>query len=411
VTLDNIRIALHGIWANRLRSSLTTLGIMIGVAAVIVLVAVGNGAARFVQQQIELLGTNTLFVIPTSGLSPGGGNRTGTASRQIELTTEDVRALRNKVNAPDIAAVSPEVNAPQITGEYRGSTYTPERFLGVTEEYFEIGNSKTQSGTLFTEEDVRQHRKAVVLGSTVVTNLFSEGADPIGEIVKFSGVNFRVVGVLERQSGGGFQDANSVVIAPLTTVQDTLTGNTGSFATLTVQAVSRDRIDAAQAQILSVLASTHDLSPGEVGEFFTLVNQATLLETTSQFTTVFTLLLGAVAAISLLVGGIGVMNIMLVTVTERIREIGIRKAIGARRGDILGQFLVEAVLLTGLGGTLGVAVGLAAGQLRLGTFALVVRPFSVVLAFGVAVAVGLFFGIYPANRAASLNPVEALRYE
>ncbi len=411
MTLDNIRIALHGIWANRLRSSLTTLGIMIGVAAVIVLVAVGNGAARFVQQEIESLGTNTLFVIPTSGLNPGGGNRTGTASRQIELTHEDVRALRNKTNAPDVAAVSPEVNATQITGTFRGSTYTSQQFLGTTAEYFEIRNSEVSSGSLFTEDDVRQHRKVAVLGSTVVTNLFGERVNPLGATVKFGGINFRVLGVLESQSSGGFQDQNSLVIAPLTTVQDTLTGNSGSFATVTVQAVSRERTDAAQAQILSVLASTHDLSAGEVGDFFSVVNQASLLEATSQFTTVFTLLLGAVAAISLLVGGIGVMNIMLVTVTERIREIGIRKAIGARRRDILSQFLVEAVLLTGLGGALGVAVGLAAGQIRLGAFALVVRPFSVVLAFGVAVAVGLFFGVYPANRAASLNPVEALRYE
>jgi putative ABC transport system permease protein len=251
----------------------------------------------------------------------------------------------------------------------------------------------------------------VVLGKTVVTNLFGDNANPIGATVKFGSASFRVIGVLESKGTNGLQDQDDVAMAPLSAVQDSLTGNTGEYNTITVEAASRHQTDAAQAEIESVLASTHKLTAATATTSFRVLNQASLLATSNASNHVFTVLLGAVAAISLFVGGIGVMNIMLVTVTERTREIGIRKAIGAKRSDILGQFLVESVLLTVLGGLFGIAAGLAGSRFRIVGVQPVVQPYSVVLAFGVALLVGLFFGIYPANRAASLRPIEALRYE
>ncbi len=413
MTLDSLRIAVAGILANRMRSLLTVLGMTIGVASVIILVAVGNGASVVVQDQIETLGTNTLFLVPTSTLNGASGDdtsRPGTASRKIELDDDDVAALSNPANAPDVRGVAPMTSAAQVTGTFQGATYTPMQFIGSTPSYFDMASLELERGAPFTEDDDTQHRKVAVIGQTVATELFGD-ADPVGESVKFSGAVFRIVGLLEAQGSGPFGDQDSIVLAPLSTVQDTMTGNTGTYSSLLIQAASRDRSAAAEDQILAVLATNHDLEPEAIESFFTLFSQAQLLETGATVTTVFTLLLGAVAGISLLVGGIGVMNIMLVTVTERTREIGIRKAIGARRSSILVQFLLEAVVLTGLGGTIGVLLGLAAGQIRVGTFGLVVDPYSVVMAFSVAVGIGLFFGIYPANRAASLRPIEALRYE
>jgi putative ABC transport system permease protein len=414
MTVDSLRIALHGILANRMRSLLTVLGMTIGVASVIILVAVGNGASRVVQSQIETLGTNTLFLVPTSTLNGASGGddttRTGTASRLVELDDDDVAALSDPERAPDVAGVAPMVSAAQVTGTYQGATYTPLQFIGTTPRYFEMANLTLQSGSYFGEDDDDQHRKVAVLGQTVATELFGD-ADPVGESVKFSGAVFRVVGLLEEQGSGPFGDQDSIVVAPLSAVQDTLTGNRGTYSSMLIQAVSRERSEAAEDQILAALSEEHDLPLEDMESFFTLFSQANLLETGAAVTTVFTLLLGAVAGISLLVGGIGVMNIMLVTVTERTREIGIRKAIGARRRSILVQFLLEAVVLTGTGGTIGVLLGVLVGQLRVGTFALVVDPYSVIVAFSVAVGIGLFFGIYPANRAASLRPIEALRYE
>ncbi len=414
MTFDSLRIALHGILANRMRSLLTVLGMTIGVASVIILVAVGNGASAVVQDQIETLGTNTLFLVPTSTLNGASGgddtNRPGTASRLVELDDDDIKALSNPANTPDVAGVAPMVSAAQVTGTFQGATYTPLQFIGTTPNYFDMASLELASGSYFSEDDDLAHRKLAVLGQTVATELFGE-SDPVGERVKFNGASFRVVGLLEEQGSGPFGDQDSIVLTPLSAVQDTLTGNTGTYSSFLIQSVSREASSAAEAQVLAALATNHNLDPADVESFFTLFSQANLLQTGAAVTAVFTLLLGSVAGISLFVGGIGVMNIMLVTVTERTREIGIRKAIGARRSSILGQFLLEAVVLTGLGGTIGVLLGLAAGQIQVGTFGLVVSPASVVVAFGVAVGIGLFFGIYPANRAASLRPIEALRYE
>lgn len=405
---ENLRFAFGGIVANRLRSALTMLGILIGVGAVILLVAVGTGSSHRVQQQIQSLGTNTLTVF-RGGFGGGGRARIGTQARGNQLTLKDVKALQSQQNAPDVKSVAPVVNA-QVTATYQGATYQPGQFVGTTPNYESIRNYQISSGRFFDQNDETSHARVVVLGATVVTNLFGQGADPVGANVNFGGSTFQVIGVLQSKGTNGLQDQDDVAIAPLTAVQDNLTGNTGNVNQIAIEAVSANTMNAAQSEITSTLVSTHKVTdPTNPG--FTVLNQASLLSTSNQTNHVLTVLLGAVAAISLLVGGIGVMNIMLVSVTERTREIGIRKAVGARRSDILVQFLVEAMVLSILGGILGVAAGLIGSHFKIVGVQPLVQAYSVVLAFGVALAVGLFFGIYPASRAARLRPIEALRHE
>ncbi len=409
--LASFRIAAHGLNANRMRSALTMLGIMIGVGAVIMLVAVGKGSSTAVQEQLNNLGTNTLIASRGFGGFGGGGGRSqlGTQSQQVQLTFADVKALRDKTNAPDVKKVAPVVTAQSVTGAYKSATYSPSQFLGTSPEYSEIRNETTVAGSFFTRQDLDDHRRVAVLGQTVVANLFGS-EDPIGRTVKFGNANYTVIGVLKAKGTNGLQDQDDIVIAPYTAVQDTLTGNSASLSSIDVEAVSRNVTDQASTEVTDTITADHRLTATEASSIRVL-NQASLLATSSSTSDVFTTLLGAVAAISLLVGGIGVMNIMLVTVTERTREIGIRKAVGAQRGSILSQFLIEAVLLTMVGGLLGVAAGLIGSQFTVVGIQPVVAPYSVFLAFGVAVAVGLFFGIYPANRAASLRPIDALRHE
>ncbi len=426
MTGEVLRFALRGLAANKLRSGLTTLGILIGVGAVILLVAVGNGSSKQVQKNIERLGTNTLTVTPSTsgGGGRGGGfaarlfgggagaggaqQQTGPRTQARDLTVDDARAMADASAAPSVQSVSPVVNSSSANATYAGTSHAIQQFVGTYPAYFEASNDPVERGSYFTADDVLNDRKVVVIGQTVDQDLFGT-VDPIGKQITVGGVNFTVVGVLKTKGSSGFQDADDVAVAPLPAVQESLTGY-GALNQIVVQAKTPKSVDAAQSEITDILNQRHGITGANTADF-QILNQATLQSAISSSSKTFTVLLGAVAAISLLVGGIGITNIMLVTVTERTREIGIRKAIGAPRGAILGQFLVEATVLSLLGGVLGVAAGVIGSEFTVVGVRPVIVPSSIALALGVSVAIGLFFGSYPANRAAKLRPIEALRHE
>jgi putative ABC transport system permease protein len=404
--IESIRVALSGLAANKLRSGLTILGLMIGVGSVIVLIAVGTGSSNAVQSQIDALGSNVLLVQTTPTL---GGLR-GTASGGTSLTLADVTALQNTITAPDVASVSPVVNANSVTLTYDGTTYSPSSFVGTTPSYESARSYSTASGSWFTSSQENSHSRVLVVGPTVVQQLFG-GQDPVGDAVQVNGTNFQIIGVTASKGSNGTSNQDDVAFAPLTAVQDTLTGYE-SINQIVVQAKSRQQLNAAQTEVTTILNQVSPPAPGSgTTSNFDVINQGSILQTSASSSNVFTTLLGEVAAISLLVGGIGVMNIMLVSVTERTREIGIRKAVGARRSDILLQFLIEAVLVSLLGGIAGVLLGMIGSQFTIAGVHPVIAPYSVALAFGAALATGLFFGTYPATRAAALRPIQALRFE
>jgi len=398
---ETIRFALRGVTANKLRSGLTVLGILIGVGAVILLVAVGNGAQQAIQRNIEALGTNTLTI------TSGGGRNAGATSRSTQLTPEIATALVNHAMAPDVISASPVVTTSE-DATYNGTDATISQFVGTVPEYLPAENYSVASGAPFTTSDVTAGRKIVLIGQTVQSDLFPDGG-AVGKQITVNGTLFTVVGVLADKGSAGFADPNDVAIAPISAVRASLTGY-GSVSQIVVEARNADRVDAAQNEVTGIL-NTELKVTDPTNEPFRVLNQAQLLSTRTNTLKTFTVLLAAVAGISLLVGGIGITNIMMVTVTERTREIGIRKALGARRRTILTQFLVEATVLSVLGGALGVIAALVGAQFTIAGIAPAIVPSSVLLAIGVSVAVGLFFGSYPASRAASLRPIEALRYE
>jgi putative ABC transport system permease protein len=404
--MDSMRVALRGILANRMRSALTMLGILIGTAAVILLVAVGTGISNQVQVQIKNLGTNAIYILPERNTS--AQNR-GTSARRIRLTKSDVKALSDKTRAPSLDLVAPTVGS-SGTVTWQGNTYALQNFIGGSPAFGDIRNTPVASGRFLNDEDVASHAKVAVIGQTVVDHLFGKGVDPVGQQVEFNGVRFRIVGLQVKKGSNGFQDQDDFMFAPISTVIDNIVGNVDSYTIIGARAANKDMLPTAMVEIRTILSQTHGLKPGDPPDFI-VFNAAALLAAGKAAAQQFQLLLGFVAAISLLIGGIGVMNIMLVTVTERTREIGIRKALGAQRTDIVTQFLSEAMLLASLGGLIGVAVGVGVGHLKSSTMQPVVSPGSVVLSFGVSVLIGIFFGAYPASRAAALTPMEALRYE
>ncbi|RSM50052.1 macrolide ABC transporter permease [Amycolatopsis balhimycina DSM 5908] len=397
--LEILRFAVRGLTANKLRSALTTLGITIGVAAVILLVAVGNGASAAIAASIQGLGTNVVNVSPARG----GGQ--GAAARP--LTVQDAHALVDPVGAPDVKAASPVVNT-TATATYGQTSYDISSVAGTEPAYFTTTNRELAQGQLFTSEDVTAARKVVVLGPTTAESIFGS-ADPVGKNVLLNSIQFTVIGVLQAKGSTGLQNADDVAIAPISAAQNSLAGY-GSLSQIAVQATSADSVSLAQSEITAILNARHGIRLGGTPDY-QIQNSEQLLATRTSATETFTVLLAAVAAISLLVGGIGVTNIMLVTVTERIREIGIRKAIGAPRAAILGQFLAEATMLSLFGGLLGVAIGLIGSRFTISGIKPVIVPSSILLAFAVSALIGLFFGSFPANRAAKLRPIEALRHE
>src|SRR5579875_1831939 len=390
--IQTLRIAWGGIAANKLRSGLTILGMTIGVASVIVLIAVGNGSSRAVQSRISRLGTNLLEV------SAGGGFRgllRSSSQSSISLTRQDAEALQDKSLAPAVKSASPVVQASGVTLVHGSASAEPSAFIGTDPAYLQARNYRVAEGSSFTSEDVSKHRKVAVIGQSIFEELF-RGESAVGQTIKVNGSNYEVVGVLAAKGASGITNEDSVVIGPIDAI--------------TVEAKSQAQLASAEAEVTQIIEERHKITDSaEPG--FEVLNQGSLIETSSETSRVFTTLLGAVAAISLLVGGIGVMNIMLVSVTERTREIGIRKAIGARRSDILTQFLSEAMMISFCGGLLGVLIGVIGSQFKIAGVQPQIATYSLPLAFGAAALSGLFFGTYPAARAAMLGPIEALRYE
>ncbi|WP_213817070.1 ABC transporter permease [Glaciihabitans sp. dw_435] len=398
---DILLSALRGVTANKLRSILTLLGVLIGVASVILLLAVGNGSAQTIKASIAALGTDTVTVRASSG---GGGAATATSSSTKEITY-DVSTQLADSGLGHVKAVVPQVST-SLTVSSTTTSADSTSVIGTTPNYFGVSTAKVATGSAFTEADVTSSAKVAVIGQTLATTLFPTGS-ALGQSVSIDGTPFTIVGIMATQSSTGFTDPNSVIIAPITRVQRSFTGY-GAVSTLLVQATDSDSVDAATGEITVMLDQLLGVGADDTAPY-TITDQSTLLETQEASADSFTVLLGVVAAISLLVGGIGVTNVMLVSVTERTREIGIRKALGATRGAILGQFLAEAATLTLVGGILGVIVALIGSNYEIYGTQPVVLGYSVPLALGVSVAIGVFFGVYPAGRAAAMRPIQALR--
>jgi putative ABC transport system permease protein len=412
---ESVRIALRALAANKLRAMLTMLGIIIGVAAVISLMAVGRGVQAAVTERIQGLGTNLLFIRP--GAMNQAGIRQGAGSAQT-LSLDDAEAIAERV--PAVIGVAPETSgsAQLVAGGQNWSA----RVVGTTDAYPDVRNFRVAEGEFFSRQQLESRSRVVVLGANVAQNLFGE-TDPIGEQMRISvfgraGTNFRVLGVMESKGGTGLGNQDDQVFVPLTAYHTRLAPTRtvrGSYtvSTINVEVADASLMPVAVQEIAALLRQRHRVTQDD----FTIQSQEDFLNTATQVTGIMTILLGAIAGISLVVGGIGIMNIMLVSVTERTREIGIRKAVGAKRKDILLQFLVEATVVSLLGGLIGMGLGIGLARLMSGlnfngqTITTLVTPDAVLLSFTVSAAVGLFFGIYPAMRAARLNPIEALRYE
>jgi len=392
--------------SNKVRSSLTILGIVIGIGSVIAMVSIGQGASSSIQSSIQSIGSNLVMIMPGAQRGVGMQVSSGRGSAQT-LIQDDADAIQKEITLAK--AVAPELSGRyQVTAKGKN---TNTSVLGTTAAYPAVRNVQIDIGSFISDQNVRSMSKVAVIGPSVRDDLFGENANPISQTIRIKKVDFKIIGVTKTKGGSGFSSQDDVIFIPLSTAQRFLAGS-DYVTTISVQAVDQDSMATMQEQITSLLLSRHNISNPQLADF-SIMNQADIVASASSITDTLTILLGAIAGISLIVGGIGIMNMMLTTVTERTREIGLRKAIGAKKRDISLQFLTESVMLTFIGGIAGIFLGwlLSLGVTQFGGIATKISVTTILLAVGVSAAIGIIFGYYPARRAASLNPIEALRYE
>ena len=400
------KIAFRAIAANKLRSFLTMLGIIIGVASVIAMMAIGQGSKKSIQANIAERGSNMIMIRPGQDKGPGGAQQDASDMQTLKL--KDYETLKEQ--SKYLSAISPSVNA---SGQFiNGNNNTPSTIYGISPDYMEIRQLKIEDGEMFTDEDIKTSAKVCVIGKTVADNLFTNGEDPVGKVIRYNKIPFRIVGVLKAKGYNSFgMDQDDMVLAPYTTVMKRILSVT-YLQGINASAITEDMTDLAIDDITSILRESHKLK-GSDEDNFSIRSQQEMAEMMNSTSDTMTILLLVVACISLIVGGIGIMNIMYVSVTERTKEIGLRMSVGARGIDILNQFLIESVLLSVTGGIIGVICGIGAA-VGINVFAhwpIQIQPWSVLLSFAVCSATGIFFGWYPAKKAASLDPIEAIRYE
>lgn len=400
------KIALRAIAANKLRSFLTMLGIIIGVASVIAMMAIGQGSKKSIQANIAEMGSNMIMIRPGQDKGPGGAQQDASDMQTLKL--KDYETLKEQ--SKYLAAISPSVNA---SGQFiNGNNNTPSTIYGISADYLEIRQLKIEDGEMFSDEDVKTSAKVCVIGKTVADNLFTNGEDPVGKVIRYNKIPFRIVGVLKSKGYNSFgMDQDDMVLAPYTTVMKRILSVT-YLQGINASAITENMTDLAIEDVTNILRENHKLK-GTDEDNFTIRSQQEMAEMMNSTSDTMTILLLVVACISLVVGGIGIMNIMYVSVTERTKEIGLRMSVGARGIDILNQFLIESVLLSVTGGLIGVVCGIGAA-VGINIFAhwpIQIQPWSVLLSFAVCSATGIFFGWYPAKKAASLDPIEAIRYE